>query len=149
MERRTRRTRRRRRQRETRRRGRSRRREESRGGFCQALPVTTSPPAGRQQDTMEPSTTATMRNTMQMQAQANANVTNLHASVSSTRESSQTAVTRPKTRGFHSSTFQLNLSVFCGTGGVFRSCLGGCWGDRGFYGACRVYFASETAQVVS
>ena len=28
-------------------------------------------------------------------------------------------------RGLHSSTFQLNLSAFCGIGGTFRGCLGG------------------------
>ena len=27
-------------------------------------------------------------------------------------------------RGLHSSTFQLNLSAFCGIGGAFRGCLG-------------------------
>ena len=28
-------------------------------------------------------------------------------------------------RGLHSSTFRLNVSAFCGTGGAFRGCLGG------------------------
>jgi hypothetical protein len=27
-------------------------------------------------------------------------------------------------RGLHSSTFRLNLSATCGTGGAFRGCLG-------------------------
>jgi len=27
--------------------------------------------------------------------------------------------------GLHSSTFRLNVSAFCGTGGAFRGCLGG------------------------
>jgi len=27
-------------------------------------------------------------------------------------------------RGLHSSTFRLNVSTFCGIGGVFRGCLG-------------------------
>ena len=37
-------------------------------------------------------------------------------------------------RGFHSSTFQLNLSAFCSMGGVFKGCLGGVWGlCRGHY----------------
>jgi len=34
----------------------------------------------------------------------------------------------PVTRGLHSSTFQLNLSAFCGIGGAFRGCLRGCMG---------------------
>jgi len=39
----------------------------------------------------------------------------------------------PATRGLHSSTFQLNASVFCGIGGVFRGCLGGCLGGVRLY----------------
>ena len=31
----------------------------------------------------------------------------------------------PRTRGLHSSAFQLNVSAFCGIGGAFRSCLEG------------------------
>ena len=34
-------------------------------------------------------------------------------------------------RGLHSSTFQLNLSAFCGIGDAFRDCLGGVLGVRG------------------
>jgi hypothetical protein len=30
----------------------------------------------------------------------------------------------PAARGLHSSTFRLNVSTFCGTGGAFRTCLG-------------------------
>ena len=30
----------------------------------------------------------------------------------------------PQGRGFHSSTFRLSLSDFCGTGGAFRGCVG-------------------------
>jgi hypothetical protein len=30
---------------------------------------------------------------------------------------------RPQTRGLHSSTFQLNISAFCGIGGALRGCL--------------------------
>jgi len=33
------------------------------------------------------------------------------------------AWTGPVARGLHSSTFQLNLSAFCGIGGAFRGCL--------------------------
>jgi len=35
------------------------------------------------------------------------------------------AARRNPGRGLHSSTFRLNISVFCGIGGAFRGCLGG------------------------
>jgi len=45
---------------------------------------------------------------------------------------------RPGARGLHSFTFQLNLSAFCGIGGVFEGCLRGVlgvWGSiRGVLG---------------
>jgi hypothetical protein len=51
-------------------------------------------------------------------------------------------------RGVHSSTFRLNVSAFCETGGAirccFRGCVGGVMGDQGVF---RVYFVSETALV--
>ena len=54
-------------------------------------------------------------------------------------------------RGLHSSTFRLNVSSLCGIRGAFRGCLGGVygvlWGIRGYQGASRVCFVSETAQV--
>jgi hypothetical protein len=54
-------------------------------------------------------------------------------------------------RVLHSSTFWLNLSAFCGIGGVCRGCLGDVYevlrGLRGDQGVFRVYFVSETAQV--
>jgi len=34
----------------------------------------------------------------------------------------------PRARGLHLSTFRLNVSVFCGTGGAFRGCFGGIQG---------------------
>jgi len=34
-------------------------------------------------------------------------------------------VANPAARGLHSFTFQLNVSAFCGIGGVLRGCLGG------------------------
>jgi len=37
----------------------------------------------------------------------------------------------PAARGLHSFTFQLNMSAFCETGGVFRGCLGVSRGIKG------------------
>ena len=54
-------------------------------------------------------------------------------------------------RDLHSSTFQLNVSAFCGIGGargivwgLFCGCLGGVRGCSGVY---VVYFVSDTTQV--
>ena len=41
--------------------------------------------------------------------------------------------TVPVPRGLHSSTFQLNISAFCGIGGALRGCLGGVWEGAGNY----------------
>jgi len=35
------------------------------------------------------------------------------------------AMPMPHIRGLHSSTFQLNLSAYCGIGGACKGCLGG------------------------
>jgi hypothetical protein len=44
----------------------------------------------------------------------------------------------PPARGLHSSTFQLNLSAFCGIGVAFRGCFEGVWGvigdAKGYFG---------------
>ena len=55
-------------------------------------------------------------------------------------------------RGLHSSTFRLNVSVYCGIGGMDRGCVYGML--RGFLGGVgrhrglsKVYFVSETVQV--
>jgi hypothetical protein len=37
----------------------------------------------------------------------------------------------PATRGLHSFTFQINVSAFCGIGGVYRVCLRGAQGVQG------------------
>jgi len=39
-------------------------------------------------------------------------------------------------RGLHSSTFRLNVSDFCGTGGAFEGCSGGVYGVLGGIGGC-------------
>ena len=58
---------------------------------------------------------------------------------------------QPGPWGLHSSTFRLNVSAFCGTGGTFRGCLGGVKGvfrrSQGYLGVFKVYSVSETAQV--
>ena len=43
-------------------------------------------------------------------------------------------------RGLHSSTSQLNVSVFCGIGGVLRGCVGGFTGCQGVLGRVTVLF---------
>ena len=54
----------------------------------------------------------------------------------------------PNGKGLHSSTFQLNVSAFCGIEGcdhgLFKGCLGG---NRQYQDVFRVYFAWKTAQV--
>ena len=56
--------------------------------------------------------------------------------------------TDPDARGLHSSTFWLNVSAFCWTGGAFRgSFRGDVCGVTGYQGVFRVYFVSGTAQV--
>jgi len=37
----------------------------------------------------------------------------------------------PATRGLHSFTFQINVSAFCGIGGIYRVCLRGAQGVQG------------------
>jgi hypothetical protein len=54
------------------------------------------------------------------------------------------AVRRPRGRGLHSSTIQLNVSAFCGIGGA---CMGHSGGVSGYEGVTMVYLVSETAQV--
>ena len=43
---------------------------------------------------------------------------------------------RPVARGLHSSTFRLNVSAFCGIGGVSRGCLEGVWEVMGVIRGC-------------
>jgi hypothetical protein len=54
----------------------------------------------------------------------------------------------PVARGLHSSTFQLNVSAFCGTGSASKDCLGAVSGVSGGITECAgCVFVSETAQV--
>ena len=50
----------------------------------------------------------------------------------------------PTGRGLHSSTFQLNLSVFYGIGGACRGYLARI---KGVFGVCGCFLVSDTAQV--
>jgi hypothetical protein len=51
-------------------------------------------------------------------------------------------------RALHSSTFRLNLSAFCGTGGAFRGCLWGVKGvSEGIMRCLGCFFVSDTAEV--
>jgi hypothetical protein len=55
----------------------------------------------------------------------------------------------PVSRVLHSFTVKLNVSAFCGIGGVSRGSLWGDWGMLGGIRACLgCAFVSETAQVV-
>ena len=55
------------------------------------------------------------------------------ADMMSDRLAQKAAAVRPRARGLHSSTFQLNGSAFCGMGGAFKDLLKGCLG-----GVCEV-----------
>jgi len=52
------------------------------------------------------------------------------------RHSPTSGWSSPKARGLHSSTFRLNVSAFCGTGGAFRGCLRSVWEVLGGIRGC-------------